>query len=116
MDNEIDLKGDGLRLTIYIGESDHWEHKPLHEAIMLKAREIGLAGCTVFRGHAGFGAKSRIHKADLLALSFDLPIVLEIIDTAEKVRAFLPAIEPMIEDGLVTLEPLEIHIYRHQRS
>jgi PII-like signaling protein len=112
----MELNGDGLRLTIYIGESDHFDHKPLHEAIMLKAREMGLAGCTVLRGHAGFGAKSRIHKADLLALSFDLPVVLEIIDTAEKVRAFLPTIEPMIEDGLVTVEPVEVHIYRHQRT
>jgi uncharacterized protein len=112
----MELKGDGLRLTVYIGESDKWEHKPLHEAIMLKAREAGLAGCTVFRGHSGFGAKSRIHKADLLALSFDLPMVLEIIDAADKVQAFLPTIEPMIEDGLVTLEPLEIHLYRHKRG
>lgn len=112
----MDLKGDGLRLTVYIGESDHWDHRPLHEAIMLKARAEGIAGCTVFRGHAGFGAKSRIHKFELLTLSFDLPIVLEIVDTAEKVRAFLPAVEAMVDDGLVTVEPVEIHIYRHQRE
>jgi PII-like signaling protein len=112
----MELNGAGVRLTVYIGESDRWEHRPLHEAIMLKARGAGLAGCTVLRGHAGFGAKSRIHKFELLSLSFDLPIVVEIIDTAEKVRAFLPVVEEMMQDGLVTIEPLEVHIYRHTRN
>jgi hypothetical protein len=111
-----ELVGEGLLLRIFIGESDHWEGKPLYEALMLLARERGLAGCTVVRGLAGFGAESRIHTAKLLRLSLDLPIVVEIVDLPEKVRAFLPEVEHMVSDGLATLEPVEVHFYRHKRS
>ncbi len=116
MTDDIGLDGEGLLLRIFIGESDHWHGKPLYEAIMLLARERGLAGCTVLRGLAGFGAASRIHTAKILRLSLDLPIVVEIIDRPEKVRAFLPEIEGMVADGLATLEPVEVHFYRHRRE
>lgn len=115
MSDEHGLEGEGLLLRVFIGESDHWEGKPLHEAIMLRARELGLAGCTVLRGMAGFGAASRIHTTKLLRLSMDLPIVVEVVDAPEKVRAFLPEVERMVSDGLATLEPIEVHFYRHKR-
>ncbi len=111
-----DLSGEGLLLRIFIGESDRSEHKPLYEAIMLKARERGLAGCTVTRALAGFGAASRIHTASITRLSMDLPVVVELADTADKVRAFLPQVEEMVSGGLVTLQPIEVHVYRHQRG
>ncbi|HKS92799.1 MAG TPA: DUF190 domain-containing protein [Tepidiformaceae bacterium] len=116
MPAEHELAGECLLLRIFIGESDRHEHKPLYEAIMLKAREQGLAGCTVTRALAGFGAASRIHTAHIERLSMDLPIVVEIIDTGEKVRAFLREVEAMMDGGLVTLEPIEVHVYRHERT
>ncbi|MBE0608561.1 MAG: DUF190 domain-containing protein [Dehalococcoidia bacterium] len=112
----MNLNGEGLLLRLFIGESDHWHGKPLYEAILLLARERGLAGCTVFRALAGFGAASRIHTAKIERLSMDLPIVIEIVDTPEKVRAFLPSVEEMVADGLATLEPVEVHFYRHRRT
>jgi PII-like signaling protein len=111
-----ELSGEGLLLRIFIGESDRFEHKPLYEAIMLKAREHGLAGCTVTRALAGFGAASRIHTAHITRLSMDLPIVVEIVDTSEKVRAFLPQVEEMVSGGLITLQSVEVHVYRHERA
>lgn len=116
MDEPLKLEGEGLLLRVFIGEDDRWHGRPLYEAIMLLARERGLAGCTVVRGLAGFGAASRIHTAKVLRLSLDLPIVIEIVDTAEKVRALLPEIEAMVSDGLATIEPIEVHFYRHQRG
>jgi uncharacterized protein len=116
MPDHDELSGEGLLLRVFIGESDHADGKPLYEAIMLRARERGLAGCTVTRALAGFGAASRIHTTKVLRLSMDLPIVLEIVDTAEKVRAFLPEVEAMVGDGLATLEPIEVHFYRHARG
>jgi PII-like signaling protein len=116
MDDTYELSGEGLLLRIFIGESDRYEHKPLYEAIMLKARERGIAGCTVMRALAGYGAASRIHTAHITRLSMDLPIVVEIIDTAEKVRAFLPEVEEMVSGGLVTIEPTEVHFYRHEKA
>jgi hypothetical protein len=116
MTDGIDLNGEGLLLRVFIGESDHWHGKPLYEAIMVLARERGLAGCTVTRGLAGYGAASRIHTAKILRLSMDLPIVIEIVDTPERVRAFVPEVEAMVEDGLATLEPVEVHFYRHKRE
>lgn len=115
MDEALELGRDGLRLRVYIGESDRWEGRPLSEAILLLARARGLAGCTVTRGLAGFGAKSRVHTAKVFALSMDLPVIVEIVDAAEKVRAFLPEVEAMVADGLATLEPVEVHFYRHTR-
>jgi PII-like signaling protein len=114
-DDSMQLTGEGLLLRVFIGESDHWHGKPLYEAIMLLARERGLAGCTIIRGLAGFGAASRIHTAKIERLSLDLPIVVEIVDTPEKVRALLPEVEEMVSGGLATLEPIEVHFYRHER-
>lgn len=116
MQSPRSLDGEGLLVRIFIGESDHFDGKPLYEAIMLRAREMGLAGCTVVRGLAGFGAASRIHTAKILRLSMDLPIVVEIVDTAERVHGFLPELETMVDDGLVTIEPVEVHFYRHGRG
>jgi PII-like signaling protein len=99
-------------LRIFIGESDKWEHKPLYEAIVLKARELHLAGATVLRGPMGFGKASRLHTAKILRLSMDLPMVIEIVDSEEKIQAFLPALDPMIGGGLVTLEKVRVIHYR----
>lgn len=102
----------GYLLRIFIGESDHWHGRPLYEAIVLKAREAGLAGATVFKGAMGFGAHSRVHTFKLLRLSEDLPMLIEIVDAEEKIRAFLPEIDPMVGEGLVTLERVEVIQYR----
>ncbi|TVR54858.1 MAG: DUF190 domain-containing protein [Puniceicoccaceae bacterium] len=101
-----------LLLRIYIGEADRWEDRPLYEAIVLKAREAGLAGCTVLRGPMGFGASSRLHTAKILRLSEDLPMVIEIVDAEAKIRSFLAALEPMVRGGLITLERIEVLHYR----
>lgn len=99
-------------MRIFIGESDRWEHKPLYEAIVLKARELGLAGATVLRGPMGFGANSRLHTAKILRLSEDLPLIIEIVDTAERIQSFLPQLDLMMKDGLVTLENVQVIKYR----
>ncbi len=103
---------DGCLLRVFIGESDRWHGRPLYEAIVLKARELHLAGATVLRGPMGFGAGSRIHTAKLLRLSEDLPIVIEIVDSKEKIDQLLPHIDEMMSDGLVTLERVQIIQYR----
>src|ERR1043166_4336435 len=110
------LPEDALQLRIYLGESDRWHHQPLYEAIVLKARELHLAGATVLRGPMGFGAASRIHTAKILRLSMDLPIVIEIVDTEEKLNEFLPDLERMMGGGLVTLEKIKVIHYRHNKS
>ena len=99
-------------LRIFIGESDRWEHKPLYEAIVLKARELHLAGATVLRGPAGFGKSSRLHTTKILRLSYDLPLVIEIVDAEEKINAFLPVLNEMVKGGLVTLEKVRVIEYR----
>jgi uncharacterized protein len=99
-------------LRIYIGESDRWQHKPLYEAIVLKARERHLAGATVLRGPMGFGKSSRLHTAKILRLSVDLPLVIEIVDSEENINAFLPVLDGMIGGGLVTLEKVKVLHYR----
>lgn len=106
------LEGDGCLLRIYIGEQDKWHHTPLYEAIVLKARELGLAGATVLRGPMGFGAHSHLHTAKILRLSEDLPVVIEIVDTDEKIRAFLPEFDALVQDGLIILE--KVHIIKYQ--
>lgn len=106
---------DALLLRIFIGENDRWQHQPLYEAIVMKARERHLAGATVLRGPMGFGAASRIHTAKILRLSTDLPLVIEIVDSEEKVNAFLPDLEAMMGGGLVTLEKVKVLHYRHER-
>lgn len=102
----------GKLLRIFIGESDRWHHRPLYEAIVLKARELGMAGATVLRGPMGFGANSHLHTAKILRLSLDLPIVIEMIDTEEKIKMFLPYLDEMVLDGLVTLEDVQVLKYR----
>ena len=106
------LPHDAMLLRIFIGESDRWHHKPLHEAIVLKARETHLAGATVLRGPMGFGKSSRLHTAKILRLSFDLPLVIEIVDAEEKLNGFLPILDDMMSGGLVTLEKVRVIDYR----
>ena len=110
------LEGTGKCLTIYLSEMDKWHHQSLYMAIVERARKEGLAGATVLRGVAGFGAHSRVHTANILALSVDLPIVIEIVDTVERIQAFLPIVDEMVTEGLVTLQDLEILTYRHRDS
>jgi uncharacterized protein len=107
------LEGEGQLLRVYIGESDRWHGKPLYEAIVLKAREMGMAGATVLRGMMGFGADSRLHTAKVLRLSEDLPIVIEIADKPEKIEAFLPELDVMVAEGIITLEKVHVLAYRH---
>jgi PII-like signaling protein len=106
------LPRDAVLLRIFIGESDRWQHQPLYEAIVLKARERHLAGATVLRGPLGFGKSSRLHTAKILRLSLDLPVVIEIVDTEEKIQAFLPELDAMMQGGLVTLEKVQVMDYR----
>jgi uncharacterized protein len=107
-----ELPEEALLLRIFMGEDDRQKHLPLYEAVVLKAREMHLAGATVFRGLLGFGRSSRMHRANVLRLSADLPIVIEIVDTQEKIDAFLPHLEPMMGGGLVTLERAQVVPYR----
>jgi PII-like signaling protein len=100
-----------LLLRIFIGEEDHSDGRPLYESIVLKAREQGLAGATVLRGPMGFGHSSRLHTAKILRLSQDLPIVVEIVDTKEKITAFLSLLDGMVKGGLVTLEEIQVVRY-----
>src|SRR2546430_15480102 len=108
----MEVPRDSMLLRIFIGESDRWEHKALYEAIVLKARELHLAGATVLRGAMGFGKSSRLHTAKILRLSMDLPVVIEIVDSDEKIRAFLPTLDPMLKGGLLTMEKVEVIDYR----
>ena len=103
---------DGRLLRIFIGESDTYEGRPLYEAIVLALRKEGLAGATVLRGIEGFGKSSRLHTAHILRLSEDLPIVIECVDTAEKIEAILPTLDTMIGAGLVTMERVDVRVYR----
>lgn len=107
------LPQDGLLLRIFIGESDRYAGKPLYEWIVRKAKEHGLAGATVLRGIMGFGARSRIHTFKIHRLSEDLPIIIEIVDTREKLEQFLERIDGVIGEGLATLEKAHIHFYRN---
>src|SRR6266481_222874 len=108
------LPHDAMLLRVFIGESDRWKHQPLYEAIVLKARQMHLAGATVLRGPMGFGKSSRLHTAKILRLSMDLPVVIEIVDTEEKIQSFLPALDEMMKGGLVTLEKVRVIQYRGQ--
>jgi uncharacterized protein len=110
------LPSEGYLLRIFIGESDRHEGKLLYEWIVLKAREAGLAGATVMRGMMGFGAHSRLHTFKIERLSQDLPIIVEIVDTREKLERFLTLIDAEIEEGMATLEEIQIHFYRSGKS
>src|SRR5476651_2806978 len=104
----MQIPENAVLLRIFIGESDRWEHQPLYEAIVLKAREMHLGGATVLRGPMGFGKTSRLHTAKSLQLSMDLPLVIEIIDAEEKIQAFLPVLDKMMGGGLLTLEKVRV--------
>lgn len=104
--------GEAKLVRIFVGESDHWEGRPLYEALVHRAREMGLAGATVLRGIEGFGASSVVHTARILRLSEDLPIVIELVDTSDKIEEFLAVADEMVREGLVTVEGVEIRKYQ----
>jgi PII-like signaling protein len=106
------IEGEGKLLRIFVGESDTWHGRPLYEAIVTRVRKEGLAGATVIRGIEGFGAHSRIHSSRILRLSQDLPIVIELVDTAENIDRVLPILDEMVSEGMVTLERVEVIAYR----
>ena len=110
------LPKNGRLLRVFIGESDKYQGQALYEWIVHRARRHGLAGATVIRGLEGFGAHSRVHTAKILRLSSDLPIVVEIVDSEEKIEAFLPQIEEAVGEGLITLEPVEVRFYRSRQT
>ncbi|MFJ8911967.1 DUF190 domain-containing protein [Amycolatopsis sp. NPDC102389] len=105
------LSGRALRLSIHVGEDDVWHHKPLYHEIVRRAHEAGLAGASVFRGIEGYGASSLIHTTRLLSLSEDLPVMIVIVDEEERIRAFLPELDELIDEGLVTLDDVEVIRY-----
>jgi PII-like signaling protein len=107
----MQIPRDAVLLRIFIGEDDRFDHKPLHEAIVLKARELHLGGATVLRGHVGFGHSSRIHTTKILRLSDHLPVVVEIVDSPEKIDAFLPTLDGMMSSGLITKEKVQVLQY-----
>jgi uncharacterized protein len=110
------LEGDGKLLRIFIGESDTWHGRPLYQAIVERVRGEGLAGATVLRGIEGFGADSHLHTSRILRLSEDLPVVIELVDTAERIDAVLPLLDEMVTEGMVTVEPVHIVAYRGSGS
>jgi len=111
--NQMKINENGILLRVFIGESDRFENRPLYEAIVQKVRELGLAGATVLRGSEGFGANSVVHKAALLEMSADLPIVIESVDVEEKIQLLLPHLETMVKEGMVTMEYVMILMHRH---
>lgn len=108
------LSEDGQLLRVFIGESDMWQGEPLFRAIVLKARELGLAGATVLRGGMGFGAASRVHTSRLLDVSTDLPIVVELVDAADKIQSLLPFLDECVKEGMITIESVRVLKYRSQ--
>lgn len=112
----MNLPSEGELLRIFVGETDRYRHRPLHEVIVEEARRRGMAGATVLRGTLGFGAHSRIHTAKILRLSEDLPMVIEIVDTAERIEAFLPDLDKWMDEGMVTLEKVRVITYRHREA
>lgn len=107
----MQIPKDAVLLRVFFGEEDKFEHLPLHEAIVLKAREMHLAGATVLRGHIGYGHSSRIHTTKILRLSEDLPVIVEIVDAQDKINAFLPVLDRMMSSGLVTIEKVQVLQY-----
>jgi PII-like signaling protein len=110
--SRMKINENGVLLRVFAGESDRFENRPLYAAIVHKARELGLAGATVLRGSEGFGANSVVHKSALLEMSTDLPIVIEIVDTDEKIQLLLPHLETMVKEGMITMEHVVILMYR----
>jgi len=110
------LPEEGMLLRIFVGESDMYNNKALYEQIVLKARELNLAGATVLRGIMGFGADSRMHTAKLLRLSEDLPVVIELVDTEENLNKLIPFLDESVKEGLVTLEKVRVIKYRHSKA
>ncbi len=106
------IQGEGKLLRLFIGESDTWQGRPLYQAIVERVREEGLAGATVIRGVEGFGADSRLHTSRILRLSEDLPILIEIVDTPERIDRVVPLLDEMVSEGMLTLERVEIVSYR----
>ena len=106
------IEGEALELRIYTGEADRWHGHPLHEAILQRLLELGMAGATVTRGIEGFGHNAHLHTSKLLRLSEDLPIVIDVIDAADRIRAVLPELDEMVGDGLITVQPVEVIAYR----
>jgi PII-like signaling protein len=112
----MSIEGEGKLLRIFIGENDRWGRRPLYEELVRLARERQMAGATVIRGIEGFGRSSHLHTARILRLSEDLPLVIEIVDSADKVEAFLEEVEEMITGGMVTVERVQVHAYRGTRG
>jgi PII-like signaling protein len=110
------LHGDACRLTIYIGETDQYRHRPLYTEIVHRAHRKGLAGASVFRGIEGFGASSHIHTNRLLSLSEDLPVAIVIVDTEERITDFVAELDELVTEGLVTVEPVEVYRYVGRRA
>jgi hypothetical protein len=110
------ITGPGKQLRIFIGESDRWHHRSLADALLEMLREEGLAGATVLRGVAGFGAHSRIHTAHVLRLSEDLPIVIEVIDRPDRIEKVMPRLDEMVQEGLVVVSDVDIVLYRHREG
>lgn len=105
------LQGQAMRLTIFIGETDQWHHHPLYTEIVHRAHKAGLAGASVMRGIEGYGASSRVHTTRILSLSSDLPVAIIIIDAADRIEAFLPQLDELIQEGLVILDPVNVIKY-----
>lgn len=105
------LQGPAMRLTIFVGESDQWHHRPVYTEVVHRAHAAGLAGASVMRGIEGFGATSRVHTTRLLSLSEDLPVVIVIVDTEQRIEAFLPELDELITQGLVILDPVRVIKY-----
>ncbi len=110
------IEGKAKLLSIYIGEQDHFLHRPLYQVIVERLREKGLAGATVLRGIEGYGKSSRIHTASILRLSEDLPVVIQVIDREERIRSVLPVIDELVKEGLVTVQDLDVMIYRAEEG
>jgi uncharacterized protein len=110
------IEGEGKLLRVFVGESDRWHGKPLYQAIVERVRAEGLAGATVLRGIEGFGADSRLHTARILRLSEDLPVLIEIVDSAEQIERIMPVLDEMVGEGMVTVERVEVIAYRGSRS
>jgi PII-like signaling protein len=116
MELAMQIPRDAVLLRVFFGEDDKHKHLPLHEAIVLKAREMHLGGATVLRGHIGFGHSSRIHTTKILRLSQDLPVVVEIVDSQEKIDSFLPVLDGMMTHGLITIEKVQVLQYGASRA